>query len=142
MAENQAPTPGLAQAFAMAVERGKPVEIGQLAGGGSRAYHPVAGGRFAGEGLDGRLVGGGETLLARADGVTVVEAVYYIEGAPGWTARAFGSGYRTFDGDFVGTRLTLLFETDGNGPVADLATRAFVAEQLPGAPAMTIARIV
>jgi len=126
----------------MEVERGKPVEVGQLAIGGRRSHIPVIGGRFTGEGMTGRLVGGGETLFARADGVTVVEAVYYIESAAGWLARAFGNGYRTTDGDFIGTRMTLLFEADQDGPLAHLAASAFLAEQLPGSPLVSISRIV
>ena len=52
----EAPTPGLAHAFDMEVERGKPVEVGQLAIGGRRSHIPVIGGRFTGEGMTGRLV--------------------------------------------------------------------------------------
>jgi len=142
MAEFEAPTPGLAHAFDMVLERGNPVNVGQLASGGRRTYLPVKGGSFIGEGTNGKLVGGGETLFERADGVTVIEAVYYIENAAGWTVRAFGSGYRTIAGDFNGTRMTLLFEADESGPLAHLATNAFVAEQAPHASTLAISRII
>lgn len=142
MATEEAPSPALSQAFEMALERGKPVSVGHLASGGLRTYVPVTGGRFIGEGMLGTVVGGGETLFERANGVTVVEAVYYVENQSGWTARAFGNGYSTVDGEFQGTRMTLLFEADNDGPLAHLATNAFVAEQLPGANVVVISRII
>jgi len=142
MATNQAPIPDLAHAFDLEIARGVPVEVGCLASGGVRTYLPVKGGRFVGEGMAGTLVSGGETLFRRANGVTVVEAVYYIQNQDGWVARAFGNGYQTSDGDFIGTRMTLLFEADESGPLAHLATSAFVAEQLPGSDTIAISRII
>lgn len=142
MATNQAPIPDLAHAFDMVVERGAPVKVGKLASGGTRTYLPVSSGRFIGEGMAGTLVGGGETLFQRADGVTVVEAVYYVQSQDGWAARAFGNGYQTIDGNFIGTRMTLLFEADEDGPLAHLATSAFVAEQIPGSATVAISRII
>lgn len=142
MREFHAPSPGLVHVFDMSVERGAPLVVGRLGIGGKRTYLPVLGGSIVGEGLMGNLVGGGETLFDRDDGVTVVEAVYYIEDTAGWTARAFGNGYRTSDGDFVGTRTTLLFEADEDGPMAHLTEAAFVAEQLPGGRLISISRIV
>lgn len=142
MATNQSPIPDLAHVFDMAIDYGKPVQVGRLGSGGTRTYMPVSAGRFTGEGMNGTLVGGGETLFQRADGVTVVEAVYYIENQDGWIARAFGNGYRTADGPFIGTRMTLLFEADEEGPLAHLAASAFVAEQLPGSDTIAISRII
>lgn len=142
MATKQAPIPDLAHAFDMVVDYGAPVEVGRLAIGGTRIYLPVSSGSFIGEGLVGTLVGGGETLFRRANGVTVLEAVYYIQNQDGWVARSFGNGYQTSDGDFIGTRMTLLFEADENGPLAHLATSAFVAEQLPGSYTIAISRII
>ncbi len=133
--------PGLAEAFIMTPERGAPVVVGEIATGGRRSHAPVTGGRFVGEGLSGVLVGGSEMLLERADGVTVVEASYYIAFADGAVARCFGTGYRTAGQPFAGTRLSLLFEAAENGSLAALATRAFIAEQPEGGDAMTICRI-
>lgn len=136
-----APEPGLAHAFDMRVERGPPVEVGLIATGGRRRQVPVTGGSFVGGGLAGTLVGGAETLLERADGVTMVEASYYIAFAGGAVARCFGNGYLTRRDGFAGTRLALLFEAEEGGPVAELATRAFLAEQPEGAAVTTILRI-
>lgn len=137
-----APTPGFAQAFDMIVEHGASMVVGVIATGGERRYRPVIGGTFAGEGLSGQLTGGGDTLLERADGVTMVEASYYISFADGAVARCFGTGYRTPDGPFVGTRLSLLFEVAEDSSVAALATRAFVGEQADGSPLLSISRII
>lgn len=142
MTDFHAPAPGFAHAFDMRVKHGKPVKVGQLASGGERTYLPVSGGDFTGEGVTGILVGGGETLFSRADGVTVIEAVYYIECTAGWMLRGFGNGYRTTQGDFIGTRMTLLFEADEEGPLAHLATNAFIAERLPQEDIMAISRII
>ncbi len=133
--------PGLAPAFEMAVERGNPVEVGQLAIGGKRSYQPVTGGRFSGDGVSGEIVGGGETLFGRASGVAVVEAVYYLRSTSGWVTRLFGNGYRTTEGDFAGLRMSLLFEADEQGALAHLAAEAFVGEQADGAAILTVSRI-
>lgn len=140
--DDQTPIPGLAPAFEFLVERGAPVELGDLAIGGRRTHVPVTGGTVAGDELAGRLVGGAELLFERADGVTVVEASYLLRTGDGHAARAFGQGYRTQTGEFAGTRLTLLFEADEAGPLAGLCAAAFVAEALPGAALLSISRIV
>ncbi|MBN8831392.1 MAG: DUF3237 family protein [Sphingomonadales bacterium] len=134
----EAPTPDLLPAFTMRIERAAPIVVGAIATGGARHHVPVASGTFEGEGLAGNLVGGGETLLERADGVTVIEASYYIAFTDGAVARCFGTGYRTG----ALTRLSLLFEAAEESSVAPLATRAFIAEQQEGSPTMTICRIV
>jgi len=139
-----APTPGLAPVFDMQVERGAPLVVGDIATGGRRSHVPVTGGTLTGLGLSGRLTGGGETLLERADGVTAIEASYYIAFADGAVARCFGTGYGTADG---GMRLALLFEAAEECSVAELATRAFLAEQAPGSVSggsalLSISRIV
>lgn len=138
----QAPIPGLAPAFDMKLKRGEPISVGEIATGGRRSYVPVIGGAFEGEGLSGTVHGGGETLLERADGVTMVEASYYIAFADGTVARCFGTGYRTKGETFAGARLSLLFEAAEDGSVAALATRAFIAEQAEGSETMTINRII
>jgi hypothetical protein len=134
----QAPEPGLLPAFEIIPERGTPVVVGAIATGGTRTWVPVTGGSFQGEGLSGHLSGGGETLLERADGVTVVEASYYIAFADGAVARCFGTGYRTTGA----MRLSLLFEAAEDSSVAALATRAFIAEQADDSATMTLCRIV
>ncbi|WP_336980847.1 DUF3237 family protein [Altererythrobacter fulvus] len=139
--ESAAPMPGLVPAFRLAVDFGPSLEVGQLPIGGVRSHWPVTGGHLSGEGLEARIAGGGETRFARADGVTVVEASYYIEAA-GALARAFGTGYLTTDGDFTGTRLTLLFEGEVDGPLAHLAGAAYVAEREAGGTTLAIHRIV
>ena len=134
-----APTPGLTPVFDMMVERGAPLVVGDIATGGRRSHVPVTGGTFTGLGLSGRLTGGGETLLERADGVTAIEASYYIAFTDGAVARCFGTGYRTAE---TGMRLALLFEAAEECSVAELATRAFLAEQAPGSALLSISRIV
>lgn len=136
-----APTPGLAHAFDMIVEYAPPLDVGLIATGGKLSQHPVKGGSFEGSGLCGRLVGGAETLLERADGVTSIEASYYIAFANGAVVHAFGKGYRTVDRAFRGMRLTLLFEAAEEDAVAELATRAFVAERREGGTITQIHRI-
>lgn len=136
-----APLPRLAHAFDMSLERGESIDVGDLAIGGRRVYVPINGGSFLGEGLAATVVGGSETLFERGDGVTVVEAVFYIRSAAGWNARAFGNGYRTTGGDFSGTRLGLLFEADQDGPLSHLTALAFIAEQPAGSQLYSISRI-
>ncbi|WP_054530674.1 DUF3237 family protein [Erythrobacter sp. SG61-1L] len=138
--ETAAPTPALVPAFTLDVEFGPVLNVGQLPIGGARSHWPVSGGRLHGEGLDARLAGGSETRFARADGITVVEASYYIE-AEGACARAFGTGYLTTHGDFTGTRLTLLFEAEADSPLARLAGAAYVAERASGGTTLAIHRI-
>ncbi|MCW2388805.1 hypothetical protein M2333_001851 [Sphingobium sp. B11D3B] len=143
MAEaSSAPTPGFAPAFRMTPMRAFPVTVGEIATGGQRSYVSIGGGTFVGEGLEGRLVGGSEMHLLRADGVTVVEASYYVAFSDGSFARCFGNGYRTRAPDFEGLRLALLFEAAEDGGVAHLARLAFVAEQAEGSPVLNIERIV
>lgn len=142
MAETfDAPTPGLAHAFDLVIEHGAALDIGPIATGGVRRYNPVTGGTFEGEGLAGRLTGGGETVLNRADGVAMIEANYYIRFADGAMARCFGTGYHTPHGAFAGTRLSLLFEAAEDSSVAALAVRAFIGERLDGSPLLSIHRI-
>lgn len=142
MAADNDIVPGLAPVFDAVIERGAPVTVGRLAIGGQRVHVPVTGGKFSGEGVFGKIVGGSETLFDRGNGTSVVEAVYYIENAAGAVARAMGAGYRTDTGDFLGIRMSMLFEADEDGPLSHLADSAFVAEQVKGANLMTIWRIV
>lgn len=136
-----APSPGFDHAFDAIIEREAPVTVGSIATGGRRIYRPIKGGSIEGSGFSGTFVGGGETLLERADGVIDVEASYYIAFANGAAARCFGKGYITRGDRFSGLRLALLFEAAEDGPAAELATRAFMAEQAQGSRLMQIARI-
>ncbi len=137
--EFEAPTPSLLPAFELLLDYASPCDVGEIATGGFRRYLSAIGGTFEGEGLAGKVSGGGETHLTRADGVTVVEASYYIAFADGAVARCFGTGYQPEGG---AKRLTLLFEAAETGSVAALATRAFIGEQLPGQPLLAISRII
>jgi hypothetical protein len=136
-----APIPFLTPAFALALDRAAPVTLGAIATGGVRALVSVTGGCFSGDGFEGRIVGGSELSLARADGVTAVEASYLIDLGGGALARCHGQGYRTAGPDFAGLRLALQFEAAQDGPGAALATRAFVAEQAEGSAILTVCRI-
>lgn len=139
--DDQTPVPRLVHAFDLWIERGPAIEIGWLASGGRRAHVPVTGGAIEGNGLRAVLVGGSEAMLDRGDGVAAIEANYLIRAHDGTIARAFGQGYRTDDGDFVGTRLSLLFEADESGPLAHLARRAFLAESLPAEARLAVMQI-
>lgn len=126
MTESTTDEPGLALSFEIALERGPPVDVGETGTGGIRRYVPIVGGIIGGPGMSGRVVSGGETLLVRADGVTSIEATYYVENADGWAACGLAKGYRTAA---EGTRMTLLFEASQDGPLAHLAMTAFAAEE-------------
>jgi hypothetical protein len=142
MAElSTAPTPGLAPAFRLTLQRSPAITVGEIGTGGTRSYSPASG-LFEGEGLRGQIVGGGELHLARMDGVTAVEASYYIAFEDGACVRCFGNGYRTRAPDFAGLRLALLFEAAEASSVAYLANLAFVGEQADGDATLVIERIV
>jgi hypothetical protein len=133
----ETPVPAFAPAFALTIERGAPVEVGALAIGGRRVHAPVTGGTVTGE-LAGELVGGSETMFERADGVTVVEASYYLRDASGAAARIVGQGYRTAEH----TRLSLMVEAAADGPLAPFSAAVFVGEALPGAARLTVQRVI
>lgn len=137
----QAPTPGLAEAFTIRLERTAPFEIGMVATGGKRSQIAVTGGLVEGGELSGTIIGGTEMLLERADGVGNLEVTYYIALTNGARVCCFGKGYRVSAPDFTGTRVTLMFEAAEDGPAAHLATRAFIAEQAEGSDLMTVFRI-
>lgn len=128
IAADHAPTPGLAERFRLRLAFAAAIDIGRLATGGRRVYRAASGGSFAGDGIDGDVIGGGETMLERPDGVGVIEANYLVRTADGALLRLIGTGYRTSAGDFIGTRMSLVFEVDEDGPHARLSTRAYVAE--------------
>jgi hypothetical protein len=137
----QAPTPHLVHVFNMVVDRANAISVGSIATGGRRTYVPVSGGRFEGEGLSGTLVSGGELLLERADGVTMIEASYYIAFPEGTVIRCSGTGYRTSDAGFSGMRLALLFEAPEASSLSELVARAFLAEEPEGTGTMSLSRI-
>lgn len=126
MPGNTIDEPILVLSFEMELKRGAPIDVGETGTGGVRRYIPIVGGTIGGPGLLGRVAGGGETLLVRADGVTSIEATYYVENSDGWAACGLAKGYRTAA---EGTRMTLLFEASQDGPLAHLAMTAFAAEE-------------
>lgn len=137
-----APTPGISEAFEMAIERGATIDVGHLGIGGRRTYRPASGGWFRGGAISAFVAGGGEMLFERQSGPAVVEASYYIMTSSGASARLFGNGYEGRAADFDGLRLSLLIEADEQGPLAHLSQTAFVAEQASGSAVLTIFRIV
>ncbi|HWW66151.1 MAG TPA: DUF3237 family protein [Sphingomonadaceae bacterium] len=139
---DDAPTPALAERFLLEVAVTTPIVVGTLATGGVREYHAACDGRLHGEGLEGTVIGGGETLLRRPDGIGVLEANFLVQTADGAILRIIGTGYRTQEGPFTGTRMTIVFEVDEAGPHAPLSTRAYVAERPSGSDRYTIAEIV
>jgi len=136
------PTPALEDAFVLDIEPGPELAIGRLATGGVRSVRAVQRGSFAGSGIKGALVSGTETMLARRDGVTVIEASYILLMADGSPVRILGTGYVAEGEGFDGTRMTLTFEVHEGSPCAWLANRAFIAERPAGATALRIAQIV
>jgi hypothetical protein len=139
---NSAPTPALADAFVLTVTPAETMVVGTLATGGVREHRPAAGGEFAGRGIAGNILSGGETLLRRPDGVAVLEANYLIAAEEGEIIRLVGTGYATGDGSFVGTRMTIMFEVDEQGRHAALSTRAYVGERSSGSDALRIAEVL
>ncbi|NBC37434.1 DUF3237 family protein [Novosphingobium sp. FSY-8] len=140
MTDCTAPTPFLTPAYRLWLDRAAPATIGTIATGGLRRITTMRDGHLSGDGLDARLVSGSETELTRANGLTIVEASYVLD-CGGTLLRAFGTGFRKSAEDFSGLRLSLLFEAAQDGPLAHLATRAFVAEQADGDDTLSIHRI-
>ena len=138
---DEMPTPTLLAGFTLTVVPGETTEIGRLATGGRRVLRSYSGGSFAGDRLHGRLIGGSEVLLHRPDGVTTIEANFYVKTAAGEAVRLIGTGYATGDGPFVGTRMTIVFEADEDGACGWLTTRAFVGERSDGSDVLTIFEI-
>lgn len=141
MSVDDMPVPQLEEAFRLKLTFGEMLLIGRLATGGERRVLPVAAGSIAGERLKGRVVSGGETELARRDGVTTVEISYLVRSDDGTLIRLFGNGVHA-DGTFAGLRTTISFEVDESSPHAWLATRAFIAERPQGSDTMLITQIV
>lgn len=134
--------PGFATAFDMVIERGLPIEVGELGIGGRRVYRPITGGWLKGGAISALVAGGGEMLLHRRHGPAVIEATYYITTPTGASARLFGNGYEGVADEFDGLRLSLLAETDEREALAHLSQTAFVAEQASGSNMLTISRII
>lgn len=133
-----APTPSLTAAFDLHLQRAAPIVVGRIGTGGVRSHVTVIGGRLEGRPEGGEIIGGSETRLKRADGVTLVEAAYLIRLACGATVRGHGTGYEEAGGAL---RLSLLFETPQEGAVPDAFGRAYVGEQATDSRVMTLHRI-
>ena len=72
-------TPHLELAFALAIELGAPIELGEDAQGRHR-FIPITGGQILGPRLMGRvLAGGGDRQTIGADGLTRLHANYLLE---------------------------------------------------------------
>ncbi|GAB1262296.1 DUF3237 domain-containing protein [Aurantivibrio plasticivorans] len=71
--------PSLEHFIRVTLEVGAPTQIGATANG-VRRYVPILGGIFEGEGMRGKvLAGGGDWLLQRQDGSTLIDARYSLE---------------------------------------------------------------
>jgi len=78
-----APAPTLTYAFSAQVEVAAPIEQGEIDGGRKR-FIPITGGKVSGSLLSGEVLGGGgdwQTIFA--DGVTRVEARYFLKASDG-----------------------------------------------------------
>ena len=139
---DETPTPALGPCCTLAVSLAPETVIGTLATGGIRAYRAATGGTIEGSDLRGDIIGGGEMLLGRPDGVGVVEANYLLRTSGGGIIRLIGTGYATSDPPFIGTRMTVVFEVDEGGPIAHLSTRAYVAERSAGSDRYAIAEVL
>jgi Protein of unknown function (DUF3237) len=139
-----APEPGLQQRFTLHLLLGAAATVGELSTGGVRRILPVLGGSIQGQCLNGKILPAlsGEVHLARASGTTVIEAKYVFEDGSGSVVRLVGQGYATSTPDFAGTRMTMMFETDGTGALAWLATRVFLAERPQGSDRFAVAMVV
>ena len=72
-------TPYLERAFALAIELGAPIELGEDAQGRHR-FIPITGGQILGPRLMGRvLAGGGDRQTIGADGLTRLHAAYFLQ---------------------------------------------------------------
>lgn len=123
------PAPSLASAFTLVCASATELVVGSLATGGERRCRVIAAGDFNGRDIVGTVRTGSEVLLARLDGVTVVEANYLIETADQSLVRLIGTGYLTETGPFAGTRMSVVFEVDEHNPLEWLSRRAFIAER-------------
>ena len=80
-------TPYLELAFALAIELGAPIELGEDAQGRHR-FIPITGGQILGPRLMGRvLAGGGDRQTIGADGLTRLHAAYYFRTTPVFDVR-------------------------------------------------------
>jgi hypothetical protein len=134
------PVPAFASAYRLNAAPDASIEIGRLATGGTRLHRAYTKGGFEGRGIEGTLQSGGETLLQRPDGVTIVEAVLLIHTTNDAVIRLIGTGYET-QAPFAGTRMTVVIEADEDGPHAALTTRAFAAERPAGTDMLTLYEI-
>ena len=132
--------PSLEERFTLEIEPGALLNIGRLATGGERSVQTIAGGTFDNGVKRHPVLAGSETMLSRADGVTTVDAVYFVS-IDDAVIRLVGTGFAVRDATFEGARMSLVFEVDQNGAESGLADRAFVAERPSGSNRLRIALI-
>lgn len=142
IADEDMPTPALEDALLLSLELGPTLTLGRLATGGVRTMQGVVGGTVEGSAGIGIVAGGRETHLARADGVTQIDANYLLVMNEGTPIRILGTGYVTQGNGFSGTRMIFSFEVDEASAHAWLATRTFIGERPAGTSAFQIAQIV
>jgi len=136
------PTPALEDALVLYLEFGPPLTLGRLATGGVRSLMTVVGGSVDGSAGSGIIAGGRETRLTRADGVTVIDAIYLLVMLDGAAVRLFGTGYLTETPEFAGTRMSISFEVDESSPRAWLATQCFLGERATGTAVLNVAKVL
>lgn len=86
--------PGLIFMFEASGALAQPVTIGDTPLGFQRVIPIVAGGGFEGPEIRGRMVGGHDWQTTRADGVTVVDALYMLETDDGVILQCRNRGLR------------------------------------------------
>ena len=91
---NEPILPTLERFVRVTLEVGAPTSIGETPNG-VRRYVPILGGSFAGDAACGQVLpGGGDWILQRSDGVTLIDARYSIETDSGAVIYIQDKGYR------------------------------------------------
>jgi len=92
-----APEPSLAYVFTARVNVAAPVEMGQ-ADGGRKRFIAITGGTVSGPRLSGEVLnGGGDWQVIEPDGLTRVEAHYFIKATDGTVIEVTNPGVRVAD---------------------------------------------
>lgn len=90
-----APAPTLTYAFSVRVELAPPVEQGTVEGGRKR-FIPITGGTVSGPRLTGTVLpGGGDWQVIMPDGLTHIEARYFLRATDGTVIEVTNPGVRT-----------------------------------------------
>ncbi|WP_317151538.1 DUF3237 domain-containing protein [Sphingopyxis indica] len=92
-----APMPELKWVFAVRVEVGPTIEQGEIDGGAAR-FIPITGGQVYGPRLKGTVLpGGGDWQVIRNDGLTDIEARYFLKAEDGTVIEVHNPGVRVAD---------------------------------------------